>query len=266
MIAPPARAAVPPPRLGDPSRGDPAAVAVRFAGAHPSLWGDHLPGTLPRLPVRYRTIRGRRHPLMALTFDACGNPRPGSCGYDAQLIAVLRRYRVPATLFVSSRWAAAGSNGRILTELAADPLFEIGNHGTRHCPLSVTGRSAYGIAGTRSTREAADEVWTAQAALHALIGRAPRLFRTGTAMYDDIGVAVARSLGVLPVGFTVAADFGATAPAAVVRKQLLAMTPGAIALGHLNHPEKQTAEGLALALPAMLRAGWVFTQVSRGLS
>lgn len=29
-----------------------------------------------------------------------------------------------------------------------DPLFAIGNHGTRHVPLSVTGRAMYGLKDT----------------------------------------------------------------------------------------------------------------------
>src|SRR5258708_792652 len=98
-----------------------------------------------------------RHPsaagrVIALTFDACGGP--GGSGYDQALIDFLRRRQVPATLFLNSRWIDA--NPAAFHLLAAEPLFEIGNHGTRHRPLSVTGRSAYGIPGTRSAGEAYD--------------------------------------------------------------------------------------------------------------
>jgi peptidoglycan/xylan/chitin deacetylase (PgdA/CDA1 family) len=50
--------------------------------------------------------------------------------------------RVPATLFINARWIKA--NPRNFRQLAADPLFEIGNHGIEHRALSVIGRSAYG--------------------------------------------------------------------------------------------------------------------------
>jgi peptidoglycan/xylan/chitin deacetylase (PgdA/CDA1 family) len=40
---------------------------------------------------------------------------------------------VPATLFVNARWIEA--NPRQFRQLAADPLFEIANHGTEHRPL-----------------------------------------------------------------------------------------------------------------------------------
>ena len=63
---------------------------------------------------------------------------------------------VGPTLFVNARWIEA--NLRKFRRLAADPLFEIANHGTEHRPLSVTGRSAYGIAGTSSVAQVVDEV------------------------------------------------------------------------------------------------------------
>jgi peptidoglycan/xylan/chitin deacetylase (PgdA/CDA1 family) len=92
--------------------------------------------------------------VIALTFDACGGP--GGSGYDRALIDFLRRREIPATLFINSRWIDA--NPAIFRRLAAEPLFEIANHGTRHRPLSVTGRSAYGIPGTRSAAEVYDEI------------------------------------------------------------------------------------------------------------
>lgn len=44
------------------------------------------------------------------------------------------------------------------TSLAENPLFDVGNHGTRHVALSVSGRSAYGIPGTASAAKVYDEV------------------------------------------------------------------------------------------------------------
>jgi peptidoglycan/xylan/chitin deacetylase (PgdA/CDA1 family) len=72
-------------------------------------------------------------------------------------------------------------------------VFELANHGTRHLPLSVTGRSAYGIGGTRDAGEVYDEVATNQVKLTRLLGT-PRYFRAGTAYSDDVaaqGIATA---------------------------------------------------------------------------
>ena len=117
-----------------------------------------------RLPTSDRVV--------ALTLDACGG-RTGS-GYDAELIKTLRRKRVPATLFVNARWIEA--NPGTFQRLAADPLFEIANHGTAHRPLSVNGRSAYGIAGTSSVADVVEEVAVNQQLITKLAGTAPAFF------------------------------------------------------------------------------------------
>ena len=150
--------------------------------------------------MRTVTVRGRRHPVACLTFDACGNPEAGAAsnGFDKELVDFLRERRVQATLFISRRWATA--RPRLAAALAEDPLFEIGNHGTLHRPVAVDGRAAYGIAGTASAAEAVGEVWENTLHLERLVGRRPTLFRSGTAHYDDVGVAIVRSLGQLPVG------------------------------------------------------------------
>ena len=115
---------------------------------------------------------------------------------------------MPATLFVNARWIEA--NPRKFRQLAADPLFEIANHGTEHRPLSVTGRSVYGIAGTSSVAQVVDEVAVNQRLITHLTGAAPAFFRSGTAHYDDVAVRVVNDLGLQVVNFDVLGDAGAT--------------------------------------------------------
>jgi peptidoglycan/xylan/chitin deacetylase (PgdA/CDA1 family) len=191
---------------------------------------------------------------LALTFDAC------SGGCDESLLGTLIHNSVPATLFLCSKWLDAHP-GRA-QQLAANPLFEIGNHGTRHVPLSVTGRSAYGIAGTRSADEAATEVWTNQVRLTALTGTPPAWFRPGTAYYDDVGVSIVDDLGLCPVGFAVNADNGAKSSAAQVRSAITRAAPGSVVLAHMNHPESGTAAGVGDAITALRAAGWDFVTLS----
>lgn len=226
---------------------DPHGVAAGEAGRAPSQWGQALPGVVTAFAASGRQL--------ALTFDACDR----AC--DEALLDALKRHDVPAVLFVSSRWIDA--NPGSVERLAADPLFDIGNHGTRHAPLSVRGRSAYGIRGTGSAAEAVDEVWTNQTRLTSLIGRAPTWFRPGTAYYDDVGVQIVEQLGLTPVGFSVNADNGATAPAAAVGAAVSRAAPGSVVLGHMNHPGSGTAAGVAAALPGMLAGGWEFVRLER---
>ncbi|MEV6977509.1 polysaccharide deacetylase family protein [Kitasatospora sp. NPDC093806] len=228
-----------------------AAIVARYAGATPTAWGLEVPGVLTTVP-------DVPSPATALTFDACGGS--GGSGYDAALIDTLRAHGVPATLFLNARWIDA--NPALFEALAADPLFEIANHGTVHRPLSVTGRSAYGIPGTRDAGEVYDEIAGNREKLTALLGRPPRFFRSGTAHYDDVATRIAADLGQLVAGFATNADGGATLNAAQVNRELVGSPPGAIVIGHMNHPASGTARGLATALPTLLAAGRTFTRLS----
>ncbi|MFD5082476.1 polysaccharide deacetylase family protein [Kitasatospora sp. NPDC058406] len=225
-------------------------VTTRYAEAAPTDWGLDVPGVLSALPDGERAI--------ALTFDACGGP--GGSGYDAGLIETLRTHDVPATLFLNARWIDA--NPATFEDLAADPLFEIANHGTAHRPLSVTGRSAYGILGTGDAGEVYDEISGNLEKLTALLGRPPRYFRAGTAHYDDVATRIAADLAQPVAGFTTNADGGATLTATQVHRELLDAPPGAIVIAHMNHPAAGTARGLATALPTLLATGRTFTRLS----
>lgn len=196
-----------------------------------------------------------RDGAVALTFDACGAPTtrgPGQ-GVDAHLIEMLRRHDAAATLFLNERWVRAHPG--LARDLAADPLFEIANHGTLHRPLSVDGRAAYGIGGTHSVGEVYDEVAGNTARLTEVTDRRPRFFRSGTAHCDDVAVQVAAALGQSVVNFSVNGDLGATATRGQVARALDGTRAGDIVIGHMNHPEGATAAGVARALPRLLERG-----------
>lgn len=229
------------------------ALIRRYSGKKPTAWGEAVPRVVRRLPTTDRVV--------ALTLDACGG-RTGS-GYDAELIETLRRKRVPATLFINARWIDA--NPRKFRKLAADPLFEIANHGTAHRPLSVTGRSVYGIAGTASVAEVIDEVAVNQRLITKLTGAAPAFFRSGTAYYDDVAVRAVNDLGLQVVNFDVLGDAGATYSAAQVADAMLSSKPGSIILAHMNRPASGTAEGIDAALPKLSRRGFRFVRLSEYL-
>ncbi|MGW1158687.1 polysaccharide deacetylase family protein [Streptomyces sp. NPDC002513] len=250
------------PAKGTPSAGPSATaptvsraeIVARYRHAVPHTWGFDAPGVVHALPS------GRR--AVALTFDACGGP--GGSGYDRALIDFLRERKVPATLFLNSRWIDA--NPSVFHRLAADPLFEIANHGTRHRPLSVTGRSAYGIPGTRNPAEVYDEIAGNQAKLTGLLGAPPRFFRSGTAYCDDIAARIVTDLGERFVSFSVNGDGGATFTPEQVHTAVASAHDGSIVLCHMNHPEGGTARGIAAAVPHLLTTGHTFVRLSDALS
>jgi len=250
VVFTPAPAPTPTPTLQAAPAVTRAQVVARYGQLSPHYWGFGAPGVLRHAPAGGRVI--------ALTFDACGGP--GGSGYDQALIDFLRQREVPATLFLNSRWIDA--NLAAFRQLAAEPLFEIGNHGTRHLPLSVSGRSAYGIPGTRNAGEVYDEVAGNHEKLTRLLGRAPRFFRSGTAYYDDIAARIVNDMGERPVTFDVNGDGGATFTPAEVSSTVAAAGPGSLVIGHMNHPEGGTAQGIAAAVPSLLARGYRFVRLS----
>ncbi|MEU9544335.1 MULTISPECIES: polysaccharide deacetylase family protein [Streptomyces] len=230
-----------------------ADIVARFGHAVPHTWGFDAPAVVHALPTARRVI--------ALTFDACGGP--GGSGYDRALIDFLRRREIPATLFINSRWIDA--NPAIFRRLAAEPLFEIANHGTRHRPLSVTGRPAYGIPGTRSAAEVYDEISGNRTKLTRLLGTPPRFFRSGTAYCDDVAARIVTALGERFVSFSVNGDGGATFTPEQVRTTVAAAPGGSIVICHMNHPRGGTARGITAAVPQLLATGHSFTRLSDAL-
>ncbi|WAJ33551.1 polysaccharide deacetylase family protein [Arthrobacter sp. FX8] len=226
-----------------------AQIIDTYAKRQAHYWGLEAPGVLTRLPPGSQGI--------ALTFDFCGGP--GGSGYDQVLIDTLRQRHVPATLFLNSRWITA--NPATARQLAADPLFEIANHGTSHKPLSTAGNTAYGIPGTRNAGEVYDEVVPNDGVLAGITGKRPRYFRPGTAYMDDIAVDILNTLGVKPAGFSINGDGGATYPAAVVAKEVGKARAGDVVICHGNHPSGGTAEGVKQAVDKLLAAGISFTHL-----
>ncbi|MBP1966349.1 polysaccharide deacetylase family protein [Paenibacillus aceris] len=224
-------------------------LVERYKTAVPTKWGENISGVRTRLVTKEKVI--------ALTFDACGG-KEGS-GYDEKLVDYLIKEQIPATLFVNARWLAA--NPDIFAKLAANPLFEIENHGTEHRPLSVNGRAAYGIAGTKNVSEVIREVTENADEIEKLTGRRPLFFRSGTAYYDDVAADIAHDLGFQLAGYNVLGDAGATFNTEQVYNALTKAKSGSVVLAHMNHPEKDTAEGVIKAIPFLQKAGFRFVQL-----
>ncbi|MEC0230386.1 polysaccharide deacetylase family protein [Paenibacillus alba] len=222
----------------------------RYSKAVPKKWGEQITGVRTHLVTKEKAI--------ALTFDACGG-KEGS-GYDEKLINYLIKEHIPATLFINSRWIIA--NPDTFTKLAANPLFEIENHGTEHRPLSINGKPAYGIAGTKNVSEVIHEVTDNADRIEQLTGRRPVFFRSGTAYYDDVAAAIVHDLGTQLAGYNVLGDAGATYNTDQVYHALMKAKSGSIVLAHMNHPEKDTAEGIIKAIPDLQKAGFQFVQLS----
>lgn len=215
----------------------------------PIEWGENVTGVKQRFVTNEQEI--------ALTFDACGGDN-GS-GYDEQLITYLQEAEIPVTLFVNERWIE--DNPEIFEKLAKDSLFQIENHGTAHAPLSVDGKEAWGIAGTNSPEEVMDEIMQNHETVEELTGKEMKLFRSGTAFYDEVAVALAEELGYTVVNFDILGDAGATYSSEQVTNALLEAENGSIALLHMNQPTSGTAAGIEKVIPLLKEQGFDFVQL-----
>jgi peptidoglycan/xylan/chitin deacetylase (PgdA/CDA1 family) len=222
----------------------------KYQGTLPKQWGERVSGVVKKLDTREMVV--------ALTFDACGGSKKSN-GYDAGLIDFLTEEKIPATLFINSRWIDA--NPGTFKKLSENTLFDIENHGTGHMPLSITGNTAYKIKGTQNIAEVVEEVERNAEKISKLTGRKPHFFRSGTAYYDEIAVAIVNDLGYEAVNFDILGDAGATFTKDQVTNACLRAKPGSILIFHMNHPEGYTFEGIRDVIKELRARGYRFVKL-----
>ncbi|MFW6270884.1 MAG: polysaccharide deacetylase family protein [Bacillota bacterium] len=225
-------------------------IISRYEDRIPEEWGEDVSGVINKIDTDKKVI--------ALTLDACGGGGLKD-GYDKKLINFLSKENIPATLFINYRWIDA--NQEVFMELSKNSLFTIGNHGYRHLPLSLEGKSVYDIEGTDGIEEVVDEVMYNELKIEKLTGKKPKYFRTGTAYYDEVAVEIVNELGEKVIGYDILGDAGATFNKKQVKKAFLNVEPGSIILAHMNHPESETAEGIIAAVPELKKRGFKFVKL-----
>ncbi|QUH26518.1 LysM peptidoglycan-binding domain-containing protein [Serpentinicella alkaliphila] len=222
----------------------------KYRNQIPQEWSENATGVKNRIATNEKII--------ALTFDACGQGG-FSDGYDKKLIDFLIRENIPATLFISGNWI--DKNPTIFQELSKNSLFEIENHGTLHKPLSVNGKSAYGIKGTTNVTEVVNEILLNERKIQNVIGKKPKYFRSGTTFYDEVAVKIANDLGYEIINYNVLGDAGATFNKQQIINSAMNSTPGSIILYHMNRPESDIADGLIEVLPRLRNLGYRFVKL-----
>jgi len=215
----------------------------------PREWGERVKGVVTRIDTKERII--------ALTFDACGNDGDG---YDQGIIEFLINEGIPATLFISGRWIDKNIDEFI--SLAQNPLFDVANHGYMHKPLSVNGKSVYGISGTKSIGEVVEEIYLNEAKIVSFTGQKLQYYRSGTAYYDEISVQIASDLGYKVIGYNVLGDAGATYSEQQIVAACLNASRGSIILFHMNRPERGIASGIIKAITQLKEKGYTFVKLS----
>jgi peptidoglycan/xylan/chitin deacetylase (PgdA/CDA1 family) len=189
---------------------------------------------------------GRR---VALTFDAC--PTRHVPGFSAEIVDRLQADGVPATFFVSGRWAER--HPRELEQLAAAPLFEVALHGYRHHHLRE---------GAVAAAEA--EIEDGRQALQRL-GQTPQpFFRPPYGDHPKVLADAARRAGVTAVLWDVApGDPDPHETAADLERDVLGrVQAGSIVVLHVNGRGVATAAALPAVIAGIRRRGLQFVKVS----
>ncbi len=196
----------------------------------------------------------RSEKRLALTFDACSTRDVNK--YDERITAELVAAKVPATIFLGGSWAK--EEAAHVRALAANPLFELGNHSYTHPHMTAVKEAA----------RIRDELQRTQDEVHALAGVAPRLFRPPYGEYDHRLVQLAAEAGLTTVEYDLPSgdpDQHATKER-LIEWVLAKARPGSIIVMHINHKSFHTAEALPAIVAGLRERGYELVKVSDLLS
>jgi peptidoglycan-N-acetylglucosamine deacetylase len=205
--------------------------------------------------------------LVALTFDADmtlkmrNELKSGKVAswYNANVIAVLQRENVPATLFLTGLWIEAYPE--ITKQLSQNALFELGNHSYSHGGFRLP---CYGLPTVKKSDEGA-EVERTDALLQKYAVTYKKYFRFPGLCFDadDVKRVEAEDYTVIN-GDVEGGDGFEKYPAPIVANVVSHVRPGSIVVLHMhggpNAPET------AIALPDIIKKlrgeGYSFVKVS----
>jgi peptidoglycan/xylan/chitin deacetylase (PgdA/CDA1 family) len=232
--------------------------------AVPSRPPTLAPGPAGLIPVFKNGPRSQGM-TVALTFDADMTADEGARAAagerfdNPQLIATLRALKVPATVFMTGRWAdqypiQARSIGR-------DPLFEIANHSYSH--YAFTG-DCYGLPTVPEDRMRADVERAYTAFRKAGVPDVMPYFRFPGGCYDRQALKVLASTGVTAVQWdVVSGDAFATDADAVAQQVLEGVRPGSVVVMHCTRSAAPATErAVRTIVPELRRKGFRFVKVS----
>jgi peptidoglycan/xylan/chitin deacetylase (PgdA/CDA1 family) len=202
---------------------------------------------------------------VALTFDADmtadQGPRAaaGERFDNPALISALRELKVPATVFMTGRWAEEYPDQA--RALGRDRLFEVANHSYSHYAFT---EDCYGLPTVDRERMRAD-VERAYAAFRTAGVTDPMpYFRFPGGCHDPAALKELAAAGVTAVQWdVVSGDAFATDADAVARQVLDGVRPGSVVVLHCTRSAAPVTEAAVRAVvPELRRQGYRFVKVS----
>ncbi|MFI5975229.1 polysaccharide deacetylase family protein [Streptomyces sp. NPDC051452] len=202
---------------------------------------------------------------VALTFDADmtadEGPRAASGEHfdNPGLIAALRTLKVPATVFMTGRWA--DQYPAEARSLGHDPRFEVANHSYSHYAFTD---DCYGLPTVGADRMRSDVERAYTSLRKAGVPKPMPYFRFPGGCYDERSRRALSGLGVTAVQWdVVSGDAFATDADAVVRQVLDGVKPGSVVVMHCTRSAAPTTESVVRrVVPELRKLGYRFVKVS----
>ena len=185
---------------------------------------------------------------VALTFDACVTGKADE--FDEDVVTILLREQVPATLFITGRWAEKYPDWVVF--LARFPQFEIANHSFTHPHLTEA-----------SDDRVLRELRRTQTLLMRLSGARPAFFRPPYGEVDERVARLARQAGVATIEYDIASgDPDAHLTAEGIAKVVLKKARGgSIVVFHMNNNGVKTKEVLPVVIAGLRGKGYSLVTV-----
>jgi peptidoglycan/xylan/chitin deacetylase (PgdA/CDA1 family) len=178
---------------------------------------------------------------VALTFDDGPHPE-----YTPKLLAILKKYNVPATFFLVGEMAEKYPS--LVRDEVADG-HSIGNHTYHHVSLTKIPDDSVPV-----------EIKACGEVLRAIVGRAPRWFRPPGGEYDQQVATVSRALGYTMILWTDdPGDYASPGRRAILCRTLKRINNGGIIL--LHDGIQQTIDVLPQLIETLQKRGYQFVRV-----
>ncbi|MFJ6609289.1 polysaccharide deacetylase family protein [Streptomyces sp. NPDC091289] len=261
----------PAPAPAHPPTPLPKASAPASASAAPKKPPTMAPGPAGRTPVFERrqtgggTAGGAAEKVVALTFDADmtadQGPRAASGERfdNPELVASLRRLKVPSTVFMTGRWAE--EYPAQAKAIGTDPLFEIANHSYSHYAFSAP---CYGLPVVEKAAMTRDVERAFTAIRKAGARNVVPYFRFPGGCYDDTALRALGPANVTAVQWdVVSGDAFATDADAVAEQVLDGVRPGSLVVMHCTRSAAPVTEAAVRRIvPELRERGYRFVKVS----
>ncbi|MEU6085364.1 polysaccharide deacetylase family protein [Streptomyces sp. NPDC047085] len=243
-----------------PAHAKPAAPQSPSASRPPTL----TPGPGGLTPVFEHGPRTLGK-TVALTFDADMTADQGQRAAAGEhfdnpdLIGTLRTLKVPATIFMTGRWAEQyPAQAR---SLGHDPQFEVANHSYSHYAFTA---DCYGLPTVDAARMRSDVERAYTAIRAAGVPNPMPYFRFPGGCYDRQALRAISGVGVTAVQWdVVSGDAFATDADAVSRQVLDGVKPGSVVVMHCTRSAAPTTERVVrTVVPELRKQGYRFVKVS----